>query len=150
MLSPKQRRTAPPQRRAHLRIRVSAMLIMLALIGAVPFPAQRLAAQSGDLPLHLAWLSDESDITTSVAWGDMDGDGDLDLAVGNYEQPTRVYRNDHGVLTAIWASAEVSRTLSVAWGDVDNDGDLDLAVGNGASFAISPTGQHNLLYRNDN
>ena len=38
--------------------------------------------------------------TDSVAWGDVDGDGDLDLAVGNDAQPNRLYRNDGGVLTS--------------------------------------------------
>ena len=37
--------------------------------------------------MTLAWSSAETDNTTSIAWGDYDGDGDLDLAVGNYGQP---------------------------------------------------------------
>ncbi len=88
------------------------------------------------------WSSLESDDTRSVAWGDMDNDGDLDLAVGNYgyrfefqdtfPQPNRVYLNESGVLssTAVWSSSEEDTTNAIAWGDVDNDGDLDLAVAN--------------------
>jgi len=86
----------------------------------------------------------EIDWTRSVAWGDYDGDGDLDLAAGNDGQPNRLYRNDGGVLTssAVWSSIEADRTRSVAWGDYDGDGDLDLVVGN--------VYQPKRLYRNDN
>jgi hypothetical protein len=42
--------------------------------------------------------------TASVAWGDWDGDGDLDLAVGNGFIRTRevnqIYQNDGGGLSA--------------------------------------------------
>ncbi|MFN8456673.1 MAG: FG-GAP-like repeat-containing protein [Anaerolineae bacterium] len=74
----------------------------------------------------------------------MDGDGDLDLAVGNWGTPNRLYRNDNGILTAsaVWFSVEHDYTNSVAWGDADGDGDLDLAVGN----ENGPS----RLYRNDN
>jgi len=99
-----------------------------------------------------AWSSDEADATTSVAWGDVDGDGDLDLAVGNAGgQPNRVYLNAGSSLAtaAAWSAGDSGATNSVAWGDVDGDGDLDLAAGlygspnrvylnSGTALAVSP------------
>ncbi len=80
--------------------------------------------------LASTWTSAYSDDTVSVAWGDWDGDGDLDLAAGNFGQPNRVYANSGGALASAWTSADSDDTRSVAWGDWDGDGDLDLAAGN--------------------
>jgi large repetitive protein len=89
----------------------------------------------------------DSDFTTSLALGDVDDDGDLDLVIGNaFGQQTRLYLNDG---TATFADATANRmpadsdsTTSLALGDVDGDGDLDLVIGNGF-------GDQNRLYRND-
>jgi len=94
---------------------------------------------SGGLPLFSAtpiWVSVETSKTTSLAWGDWNGDGDLDLAVGNDGEPDQVYGNRRDPLVTTssaqffwrWSSPTSQRTSAVAWGDVDNDGDLDLAV----------------------
>jgi len=69
----------------------------------------------------------------SVAWGDCDNDGDLDLAIAGYKfigRITTVYENDGaGVFTELEGLGLPSVSdCSLAWGDADNDGDLDLAV----------------------
>ena len=87
----------------------------------------------GILQDNPVWESDDDfEWATSVAWGDVNGDGALDLAIGDYFGPDKVYLNDRGGLqgTPIWTSGTFSRTTSVAWGDVNGDGALDLALGN--------------------
>ena len=71
-----------------------------------------------------------------VAWGDVDGDGDLDLAVAHDSLPNQIYMNEGGMLepTPSWSSTETLWTLRLAWGDVDGDDDLDLAVANNAQL----------------
>jgi uncharacterized repeat protein (TIGR01451 family) len=70
--------------------------------------------------------------TSSVAWGDYDNDGDLDILLtgnaGNSNLVAKVYRNDGGVFVAIDAAFTGVSYSSVAWGDYDNDGDLDILL----------------------
>jgi predicted nucleotidyltransferase len=69
----------------------------------------------------------------SVAWGDYDNDGDLDILLTGYDNPaatevSKVYRNDGGAFTDIGAGLTGVHASSVAWGDYDNDGDLDILL----------------------
>ncbi len=121
-------------------------------------PSGQTAPPSVDPNLQLSWLSHDADATTAVAWGDVDNDGDLDLAVGNKGAPNRVILNQDGVLSSSseddWVAAKAYNTTSLAWGDVDSDGDLDLVVGNEPEFEGNArpydcTGGQEQLYRND-
>jgi hypothetical protein len=77
------------------------------------------------------WTSVELDWGRSVAWADVDADGDDDFAVGNgfgTRTRNRIYRNDGNTFTLIWTAATPAGTRTVRWADVDRDGDLDLVA----------------------
>jgi len=84
---------------------------------------------------------------SSVAWGDFDNDGDLDILLTGFIASgpmARVYRNEgNGTFTDINAGLP-GVASSAAWGDFDNDGDLDiLLTGYTSSFPMAR------VYRND-
>jgi len=66
-----------------------------------------------------------------AAWGDYDGDGDLDLVVSRYGT-NALYRNDGGLFADVSVAAGLSGDegfwTGVSWADFDRDGDLDLYV----------------------
>lgn len=73
---------------------------------------------------------------SDMAWGDVDGDADLDLAVGT-DGETVIYRNDSGtlVLTDTQLPGYLEDNFqadfdlrSITWADYDNDSDLDLLL----------------------
>lgn len=73
-----------------------------------------------------------SEDAISVAVGDVDGDGDPDIVLGNWEQSHVVYANDgHAEFTRISTfGTGHEQTWAIALGDMDLDGDLDVVAGN--------------------
>ena len=81
-----------------------------------------------------------------AAWGDYDGDGDLDIALTGQDgltRTSRIYRNDSGDFVDIVAGLAGVGSGSLDWGDYDSDGDLDLAL---VGLGAEPVSR---LYRND-
>ena len=91
----------------------------------------------------------------SGAWGDVDGDGWIDLYVGTFFQKgsksNRFLRNKGGRFTL--DGQEAMRTEGAASGsvfaDFDNDGDLDFFLANLAKGREGPTSNPSFLWRND-
>jgi len=86
--------------------------------------------------------------SSSVAWGDYDNDGDLDiLLTGNTGSTriSRIYRNNGNNTFTNAVSLTGVQYSSVAWGDYDNDGDMDILL-----TGYSSSGSHiSRIYRND-
>jgi enediyne biosynthesis protein E4 len=91
-------------------------------------------------------VNDHGD-STGAAWGDYDGDRNLDLFVSNFGTPANfLYRNNgDGTFTRLTAGDVGTGGRNAEgsiWGDYDNDGNLDLFVAVGLSG-------NDLLYHNN-
>ncbi len=78
------------------------------------------------------------DLTTAVSWGDVDGDGDLDLYLASHGL-NRYFRNlGSGVFVdaTVGALGDLRKSDCIDWGDYDRDGDLDLFIGNVETDAL--------------
>jgi hypothetical protein len=115
---------------------------------------------NGTLSSNPDWISADLYYTFSCAFGDADGDGDLDLAVAGgeayYSNPAqpRIYYNIGGILETLpsWKGTASIYSYDVNWADFDNDGDLDVVFAGesnpnyifenyGDSISVTPTWQ---------
>jgi hypothetical protein len=102
--------------------------------GSTPQRAKVYLNTIGVLDTLASWESDLQSYFYDADWVDIDGDGDLDLALAGHHVPNVIYRNTNGMLetTTYWQSANSLGTLQMAFGDVDNDGDQDMVCANNA------------------
>src|SRR5262249_54051438 len=103
---------------------------------ATPPPASPFA---GATPIL---VGSATDVTTAVALGDLNGDGDADLLVGRDGQTNQVYLNNGTVdpfagVSAVDLDASTQATRALALADVNGDSKLDVIVGYaGAASAV--------------
>jgi hypothetical protein len=83
------------------------------------------------------WLSSDQYNSFDVCFGDVDLDGDLDLAVAagdaynNIRSPVRIYKNNYGLFESLpyWTSIDSTPSDAIRFADLNQDGYLDLIVG---------------------
>jgi len=122
----------------------------LTVVAALPLAAQdTVYLQETGSPI----LLDGQD-SRVISGKDFDGDGDMDVFVGNFAQQNIMYMNmGGGVFVEVppfTLTMPATHTYDAAWGDMDGDGDLDLACANGDKD-LSQTGglgTNNELYKN--
>lgn len=87
---------------------------------------------NGSLERSPSWSSSTSEISSAIAWGDIDNDGFEDLAVSKWVNfRSCVYHNDSGnVYTSpSWNGNTTQGQKGVALADVNRDSLLDIAIG---------------------
>jgi hypothetical protein len=95
-------------------------------------------------------LPNGNSLTRSIVAADVDGDGDVDIIIGNDRQPNQLLLNSGGDRNPFKGAIVLDpplggrSTFSIVAADVDSDGDLDLIIGN-----LGSSGHENELLINN-
>jgi hypothetical protein len=154
-------------------LRPAAALLALSLLGMSVVAADRPAGEKPPLPFTDVTAESGLEpflrgaLNHGLAWGDIDGDGRLDLFLGNFaDRPNQprdgingLYRQVERGKFAPFAAPAVERRgrcSGAVFADLDNDGDLDLYVSSntlprpGAKEPLrSAQAEPSRLFRND-
>jgi methionine-rich copper-binding protein CopC len=112
----------------------------IVLAGANPLAGYRYR-QAYLLSIHLGSNTFVGDVTqdypvTSIALGDLDGDGDLDMLTTNSNGVVLRFNSGTGSFNTGTGVAFAGKASDVAVADVDGDGDLDLLVSQGSTVSV--------------
>lgn len=115
---------------------------------------------AGNLVMEPGFTMDGGPLPSAeaVSLADLDGDGDLDGALGCWgRQDVIIWNDGQGHFTSASLAGSEGATFSNAFADIDQDGDLDLLIAAGSAtlseeeiLAGGETGDPNLVYRNEN
>jgi len=116
-----------------------------------------IAWQNDGTPFSGTWTQNNvgasADSVRSVALGDLDNDGDLDIVGSGRDDKVIAWENDGTPFSGLWTQHDVGASTdhveSVAVGDLDNDGDLDVVSGSGSAEDYEVIAWQNTLAHGD-
>jgi hypothetical protein len=95
-------------------------------------PVSMFRNNNGTLEQSPSWTSVASEISSALAWGDINNDGFEDLAVSKWVNfQSCVYLNDSGTVgrTPYWTGNTTQGQKGIGWADLNGDTLSDLAIG---------------------
>ncbi len=127
--------------------RADLLVARLHRSGTSARPGILLNRPDGPVQFEVAPFPSDDEPALSFAFGDIDGDGDTDIAWIDGEPRARIHRNDgHGAFVESPVTLPVVDGLAeIELADFDGDGDLDLLLGTDWFFGPQP----DLLLLND-